>query len=310
MIFFKGCPLRCTWCQNPESWYAGPEVAFKSHLCIGCNLCMDNCPEQAIFRPGHRDPSRCTRCFSCVDHCPSRALEGFGKSYSIASIRDILRPEYPFYRDSGGGITFSGGEPSLYMNFIERLSGVLKEDGISITLETCGDFDPGIFYKRKKMPIGVIDDMPEPTNLCRPGFLKDVDLVLFDIKLVDDLRHRQFCGKGNTRIQTNLSNLATLAKIGGGPRVWPRMPVIPNITDTVDNLSGWADYLLKSGVFYLTLVPYHNLGSLKRIWLNITDGPVIPALKTEELEKTVQILTDYGISCFSPGEEDWQLSDR
>ncbi|MCD4743782.1 MAG: glycyl-radical enzyme activating protein, partial [Desulfobacteraceae bacterium] len=139
-IFFKGCPLRCSWCQNPESWSKKPEIAFKQHLCIGCRTCVDKCPEQALSDPGHRNEDKCVSCFTCVEGCSSTAMVCFGDLRSIGSVIDELEPEFPFYLNSKGGVTFSGGEPTLYSEFLLNLTKDLQNKDIHVSMETCGYF--------------------------------------------------------------------------------------------------------------------------------------------------------------------------
>lgn len=272
-------------------------------------MCVEKCPEKAITRPGNRDVTVCTQCFSCVKNCPSGAMEGFGEMYSIESIRDILLPEYPFYRDSGGGVTFSGGEPTLHVNFITRLAHRLKEDQISVALETCGDFSPDLYSDKAQPSCGEENKHLKAESLPVSTLFSEIDLILFDIKLFDEKKHRIFCGKGNARIKENLKNLSRLSQNSTGPVLWPRMPIVPGITDTMENLSEWATFLLDMELPYLTLVPYHNLGNAKREWLNLKPAPDIPVLKDEALQKVTHQLNALGISCFSPGEENWSGRD-
>lgn len=287
IVFFKGCPLRCSWCQNPESWRTAPELAFKAHLCIDCKTCVNACPQQAISAPGHRDLQKCGQCFTCVENCPSGALVCFGKYYTVEDVAEALRPEFPYFENTGGGVTFSGGEPTLFPSFITGLSNRLHKEGIHTAMETCGYFDPETDTR----------------------FLSDMDLVLFDIKLFDEPAHLRFCGKSNTYIKKNLTRLAGMAFAGTGPDIWPRLPLIPSITDTTENLTGWAQFLDSIGIHYLTLVPYHNLGGSKRQWLNLPPAPEFSALTDERLGDAAKLLEQHGISCFAPGEEDWVQID-
>ncbi len=287
IVFFKGCPLRCVWCQNPESWRTDPEPAFKAHLCIDCKTCVHVCPQKAIFEPGIRDVQKCNLCFTCVENCPSGAMTCFGKYYKIETVLEELRPEFPFFCNTGGGVTFSGGEPTLFSGFLAGLAARLHEEGIHTALETCGYFD-----SQKDI-----------------RFLSDMDLVLFDIKLYNEAAHRRYCGKSNTDIKKNLARLAAFSFSGTRPVIWPRLPLIPSITDTIENLTGWAKFLNNIDISYLTLVPYHNLGDSKRQWLNLPSAPELPALTDESLRASIDLLGENGISCFAPGEEDWAHTD-
>lgn len=308
IVFFKGCPLRCKWCQNPESWSPVPELAFKSHLCIGCNTCVDICPQKAILSPGHQDSDLCRLCFSCVEKCPSTAMTGFGSFQTIESIMVELEPEFPYYQSTGGGVTFSGGEPTLFPEFITGLSRRLHEKAIHTTLETCGYFDPDMVMGTPSRSDEKLESEIVNEDFRTPSFLTDIDLVLFDIKLFDEKSHLQFCGKKNRWIKKNLSTLTYLAKEGVGPKLWPRLPLIPGITDTPDNLGRWAELLCRIKLPYLTLVPYHNLAESKRLWLDLAPVPDIQALTDDGLNAAIDILTRHGISCYAPGEENWELA--
>lgn len=301
LVFFKGCPLRCVWCQNPESWKPAPELGFKKHLCTGCRTCISVCPEDAIVSPGQIRSDKCRQCFACAEACPSEALIRFGKMLSAREILEELRPEYPFYQNSGGGVTFSGGEPTLYPEFAAQLAGSLKQDGIHIAMETCGLF----LADQEPFPESENDTGRPAVPKAAGRLLTLADLVLFDIKLFHPEAHRQFCGTANHMIRDNLAMLARCYHQEGGPLIWPRMPVIPGITDTPENLEGWGNLLVELRLNRLTLVPFHVLGEAKREWLRLEPGPPIHALTRESLDKTRSILTKIGISCFEPGEEDW-----
>jgi pyruvate formate lyase activating enzyme len=288
IVFFKGCPLRCTWCQNPESWHKKPELAFKAHLCISCKTCVDSCQQDAMLSPGNRNKSLCRLCFACVETCPSSALTRFGRYVSIDDIMEELRPEYAFYKNSSGGVTFSGGEPTLFPDFAARLALSLKKDNIHLAMETCGMFQ----LNGDNKPYGKMWD-----------FISILDLVIFDVKVFDNDAHREYCGSGNELIKQNLKHLSELKQEGLGPDIWPRLPVIPGITDTSDNLSGWASFLLENNFTAITLVPYHNMGGAKRPWIGLESGPGIPSLTDQALDSVRHFFTQKNISCFNPGEE-------
>jgi len=284
IVFFKGCPLRCAWCQNPESWRPSPETAFKARLCIGCNTCVDVCPTKAISAPGIRDIQKCDHCFTCVENCPSGAMVRFGEFYTADDVMEELRPEFPYMKNTGGGVTFSGGEPTLFPGFTARLANQLHDGGVHIAVETCGFFDPDI----------------------SENFLSGIDLVLFDIKLYNDAAHKKFCGTSNLKIKENLTRLTAQSPARNGPAIWPRLPLIPTVTDTDENLIAWAQFLKNIGISYMTLVPYHNLGNSKREWLNLPTAQEFPAMADERMEDAVKLLEENGISCFAPGEEEWE----
>lgn len=198
-----------------------------------------------------------------------------------------LRHEFAFYKNSSGGVTFSGGEPTLFPDFATELSRALKEDDIHIAVETCGMFQLGKDLTQDKMR----------------DFISIIDLLIFDIKIFDNDAHKQYCGSGNALIKTNLKALSELRQKGKGPDIWARLPVIPGITDSIDNLSGWAGFLKENDINAITLVPYHNMGDAKRSWLGIEPCPLIPTLTDEALYSVRKFFTSNNIACFNPGEE-------
>jgi pyruvate formate lyase activating enzyme len=221
-------------------------------------------------------------CLECVDVCPAAALVNFGESYSVGEILTQLRPEYDLYRRSGGGVTLSGGEATLFASYAGRLAEALRDDGIHVALETCGLFQGDTLR----------------------GLFDSLDLVLFDLKLFSDALHRHYCGAGNAPIKANFERLAARSARGEGPELWPRMPVIPGVTNTEENLQGWAGFLLGFGLDRLTLVPYHEFGAGKRDWLpGAPPQPAIGSLGDEELHSCREFLADLGIRTFAPGEE-------
>ncbi len=301
VVFFKGCPLHCTWCQNPESWSKEPELGFKAHLCINCRTCVDICPHGAMTSAGMWDRERCRLCFSCVESCPSGALTRFGVSRSIESLFEELRHEFPLYRNSNGGVTFSGGEPTLFPGFAARLASLLHHHGIHLALETCGQFSLEKHGRVRGQPQS---SKERPVDSAW-SLLSEVDLVLFDLKIFDPGEHSRQCGAGNTRIRNNLVTMAERARNNAGPAVWPRLPLIPGITDTKENLLGWSGLLCRAGLENLTLVPYHRLGDSKRTWLGMEPGPDLLPVTDEAVSTAREVFAQQGITCFSPGEEAW-----
>lgn len=245
LVFFKGCPLRCVWCQNVESWRAEAEIAFKSHLCIGCERCVKRCPAHAIAAPGQRNAELCAGCFTCVETCPSGAMTRFGVRRTPEEVIVDLEPEFPLLRNSGGGMTLTGGEPMLFPEFAARLADLLCSEGIPVTLETCG-----LFNLKRLRPL-----------------LAKLQLVLFDIKVFDGEQHRVLCGSDNLVIKENLRFLAEAATRGDGPPVWPRLPLVPGMTDGHANIRSWAGFLQDIGISSVTVLPYHPMGAIKRRWL-------------------------------------------
>lgn len=281
LVFFKGCPLRCVWCQNVESWKAGVDIAFKSHLCINCTRCVKKCPGKALAQAGKRDAEKCSSCFTCVDCCPSGAMTRFGLPLTSEEIVEELRPEFPLFRTSGGGVTFTGGEPTLYPEFAARLARSLRAEGIDVALETCGYFDP-----ERLQPL-----------------LQELGLVLFDIKVYDESQHRLLCGVSNREIKQTLKSLAEAWGRQEGPPVRPRLPLVPGMTDGQENVKGWAGFLNRLGISFLTIVPYHPMGAGKRRWLGLPEGPEIHVPTDSELDAVEGLFSAEGIRVWRPGEE-------
>ena len=286
LVFLKGCPLRCVWCQNPESNRAGPERAFKAQKCIACGTCVDACPEQAIDAPGLRDAARCRLCFTCVARCPSEALVRFGTARSADSVVDELRPELPLLTSSGGGVTLTGGEPTQHPEVALELTRALKALGVHVAMETCGHFR-----------------MADAAALVAA-----LDLVLFDLKPFDDQEHQRLCGASNVKAKENLRALAAAHREGKGPPVWPRLPLVPGLTDGRENLLAWADFLRELGLSRLTLVPFHRLGEGKREWLGLPPGPAVAPPTRAALESASALLASRGVATFAPGDEEWAFS--
>ena len=234
VVFFKGCPLRCVFCQNPETQEFGPEIVFRSRLCIACRSCIDACPRGAPLAPLVR-AAGCDTCGACVRACPSGALALLGQRLSVDEILDVVLRDEPFYRHSGGGVTLSGGECTAFPEFVGELLARLGGHGISAAIETCGEFSYPQFAR---------------------WILPHVDLILFDVKLADSEDHVRFTRRGNQRIWANLAKLlATVPE-----RVQPRIPLIPGITATRENLAALAARLAQLGARSLTLLPYNPLG--------------------------------------------------
>jgi len=219
-VFFKGCPLRCAWCHNPESLSAQPQTQWFAVRCIGCNTCLEACPNGCLSRLADGslviDRERCQGCGTCAAACPSGALETLGRTATVDELLAELVKDRAYYEKSGGGVTLSGGEPTFQPDFTEALLRGLKERGISTALDTCG--------------------LCSARTLDR--LLPHVDLVLFDLKLADAELHRQATGQPNRKILDNLRHVRDW--IQGQPRqvgLWIRTPLIPGATTSPENLS-------------------------------------------------------------------------
>jgi pyruvate formate lyase activating enzyme len=237
VVFFKGCPLRCVFCHSPETQEPKAEIIFSAQKCINCGNCADACPEGAIdfSRQEHIDRNKCVRCGRCADVCPGGGLRLIGQYYPVEDLVEILLRDLSFYCYSNGGVTLSGGECTLYPDYIESLMKSLKTRQIHIVLETCGYFSYEIF-RRKILPY--------------------VDLVYFDVKIADPEIHQVHTGRKNHKILENLSLLLREKSAA----VHPRIPLIPGVTATRENLSAIVDFLIEAGAENVSLLPYNPLG--------------------------------------------------
>ncbi len=278
-VFFKGCGLRCWWCHNPESQHPKQEVMLRPELCIQCGACLEACPEGAIIRDGDRLVTlrdRCTGCGACAEACNADARQIVGRAMAVAAVMAEVMRDSLFYEESGGGVTFSGGEPLLQGDFLLALLRACKAQDLHTTLDTCGH-----------APTATLEAV-------RPY----VDLFLYDLKLMDDARHRQVTGASNKLI---LEHLHLLAR--GGHRIVLRIPLIPGINDDEENLRQIATLVRTlPQIERVDLLPYHLIGDHKYERLNRPNPmpetlPPTPA----QMENAVRIFRDAGVQVSTGG---------
>lgn len=253
-VFFKGCPLNCWWCHNPEGISPGDDIFFYKTKCIGCGTCIEVCPENAIKQEDaiSIDRDKCTSCGICADNCPSDALKNAGRTVTSDEVIAEIRKSIIFYDSSNGGVTFSGGEPLMQPEFLKDLIDGCREEEIHITLDTSGHVDTDTFES-------IIDD---------------VDLFLYDLKIMDDEKHKKYTGTSTDKV---LKNLKLLSK--KGKEVIIRFPVIPGITDTDENIEKIIDFLSDiKNVSEIDILPYHNVEEKykklgKEYKLNVVKSP-------------------------------------
>jgi len=238
VVFMKGCPLSCVWCQNPETKSPRQQIVYEADKCMGCRQCMNACMNGAIEikEDGSYpvDQEICQLCGKCIHACLAQALHFAGTAYSPAQLYEKLIRDEVFYKNSHGGVTFSGGEPTMHLSYLADVAQKLKERNIHICLETCG------FYNRERFE----------TEL-----LPFIDLVYFDIKIYDRDQHKRYCGVYNDIILENFAALFSSNKV----KVLPRIPLIPGITMEEGNLLAIRNFFRDCRVKEIGLLPYNPL---------------------------------------------------
>ncbi|MGB9866448.1 MAG: glycyl-radical enzyme activating protein [Bacillota bacterium] len=237
-VFMKGCPLRCWWCHNPEGIMSSTDLMIFEYKCVRCGTCIGACAVGAIsFSDGspHIDRKLCRNCATCAETCPSGALVKVGREVGVDELMGVLERDMLLYDASGGGVTFSGGEPLMQHGFLVGVLRECKARGIHTALETSGYAPPQALAR-----------------VC-----KWVDLFLYDLKLLDDEEHMKYTGVSNKVIKDNLKMLVAM---GRGSDVILRFPVIPGITDTDENVNSLVDFLWSlGGIKEVELLPYHDV---------------------------------------------------
>jgi pyruvate formate lyase activating enzyme len=240
-VFLKGCPLQCQWCQNPEGIEPGPEIFVRQKRCAeDCDACVSACPLNAISKNQNSvdiDRGKCDFCRECEDACVYDALEIVGREVTVAEAQEEIERDRVFFDESGGGITFSGGEPLMQLDFLQALLAELKKKKIHVTLDTSGYVS---FQGLEKVS-------------------DQVDLFLYDLKIMDDEKHQKYTGVSNRIILENLRKLTETGK-----NVAIRIPLISGVNDDNANIQALTAFLKSlKNIEHISLLPYHSGGCEK-----------------------------------------------
>lgn len=238
-VFFKGCPLECMWCHNPEGQSAQPQLMFRSNRCKSSQACLSICPRDAIsWNNGSiTDWEACDDCGKCAEVCLAGARELVGQNVTVEQLLVEIMRDIPFYDQSGGGVTFTGGEPMFQKEFLQAALVACKQQQIHTAVDTSGHSSWGNFK----------------------AILPYVDLFLYDVKLMDENRHLKYTSVSNKLILMNLIKLSET-----GAHIIVRIPFIPGINDDLENLNSCASFLSKlPSLDGVALMPYHEIGLAK-----------------------------------------------
>ncbi len=275
-VFFKGCPLKCQWCHNPETQRYEKEMQFDKAKCVSCGACERACRSGAITMVDgfpKTDNSKCSFCERCTIYCPQDIREVVGKDYEVKELVKELKKDLMFYEDSGGGVTLSGGEVmAMDIDYILKIAKALKKEDITLTIDTCG-FAP---YEKFE------------------AILPYTNTFLYDIKMMDPELHEEYVGVGNELI---LDNLVKLARAGA--RIYVRIPTIKGVSGTVDNMQRTIDFLKENDInpAQVNLLPYHDTGSHKYAKVGMEyKGVALEAPDKDEMKQFVEMFKNAGFT--------------
>ncbi|MDH4002692.1 MAG: glycyl-radical enzyme activating protein [Xanthomonadales bacterium] len=273
-IFLKGCPLACRWCHNPESVSRKRQKLYTQSKCIGCGECVRVCPMLACELTADgivTDEARCMACGACADICPAKATEMSGEYKTVDELLAVIERERPFFEQSNGGVTFSGGEPLMHPGFLCDILDACGRMGIHRTVDTSG--------------------LASTETLMRVA--ERTDLFLYDLKLMDAEKHKQWTGAGNRRILKNLGALAA-----SGAEIQLRIPLIKGVNDDDENIEATAKYIadLPGPGREVNLLPYHNVAGGKFDKLGIAfRAESMAELNDADLERVISRFADHGL---------------
>ncbi len=273
-IYFKGCPLRCRWCHNPESISPQRQKLFSAAKCIGCGECVRVCPRQALTMTDAgivTDNSRCDLCGACAAICPTRAMEISGEEKNLDELLGVIERERHLFDQSGGGVTLSGGEPLLHPDFVLPLLAACGQRHIHRAIDTCGHI---------------------PRDVLLAAAV-NCELFLYDLKLMDSARHKQYTGVGNERILDNLKLLATT-----GADIQIRIPLIAGINTDTANLEATAAFVaaLDGPKKDVALLPYHDIATHKYSRLGGDyQGKDLATPTQNDVDRTISCFAEHGL---------------
>ncbi len=263
-VFMKGCPLRCWWCHNPESIQLRPQIVFFGNKCIGCKRCFEACKSGALHLEGEQriyERDKCLVCGECAKACYAEAQVREGREVTVEEVLEEVEKDRPFYENSNGGMTVSGGEPILQKEFTLELCKQAKAVDLHTALDTTGH--------------AKWDDLA--------AVLEYVDLVLLDMKEMDSERHKEFTGVGNELILENAQRIRDLGK-----PMMLRIPVIPTCNARLDNMKAAAEFFKDfPNIEYVELLPYHRLGESK--WERLDQEYKLKGIETPKDEEVLAL---------------------
>lgn len=275
VVFLKGCPLRCKWCANPESQLVRTEIMWDEKKCAGCHHCIEVCPAQAVSLKEGKitiDSSKCDGCGKCFRECPGRALKNEGELKTVEEVMDAVMQDLPFYEESGGGMTLSGGEMLAQPDFAKSLLLAAKENGLHTCCETTGFAKQEVFAE----------------------VIESIDAILFDVKHWNTEKHKEGTAVPNEQILANLKYA-----IDQGKDVLPRIPVIPGFNDSADDAANLARVIWEAGGTKCQLLPFHQFGENKYEQLGREYAyKDVTAYHREDLEEYRQTLIANGVEAF------------
>jgi len=269
-VFFKGCPLRCLWCHNPDTLSFGQEVGFYAHKCIGCGICVQVCTGGALTEDGFR-AEKCVRCFRCAESCPVGARELYGTYWDSDALAEKVLEDRAFFENSGGGVTLSGGECLCQIDFAEALAKRFFDEGISVDIDTCGYVDFSAFQR----------------------IIPYTDVFLYDLKAIDPKVHKRCTGRDNGRILENLKRLDDL-----GCRIEIRYPYVPGYNDGECEKIGAFLAGLKN-TKRIKVLGYHGFAASKYGALGKENTLPDVTVTREDVQKAVDILAAFGLDAIN-----------